>query len=401
MRGYGGTDQPPLFSSSSTSSPPPSNYTQPVIARDVREIATALGYDKFVVIGHDWGCQAAWSVALLYPKDCIGVCGISIPYVGMNSQKQDYLSWLEDKYGPCLDPSLPDAVRRRGKFHYILHHCLDESHTMYDENCHEFLYRIYGYRPGCQVEDGTPEYDINGPMFVFDKERQEEEEEVDTSTPDIQGPEILKKLDAHDAPGLWKRIPRPTNLPSWFTVDDLEYICREYERSGFYGGLCWYRALRQKFHLMKQELQALRNDQRQYQQKDKRKTEPKRTTTTTVQLDDTIYQPSMFIMGKNDYLMKLYGGEDEIRSRIRSSMVHLLEKPIFVDGAGHWVQIEAHKDVNTAIHRFLNHVYKNLVDDSGIGTRTADLTNVASNGQNMFSCSVSNPQTPITRQSKL
>lgn len=109
----------------------------------------------------------------------------------------------------------------------------------------------------------------------------------------------------------------------------------------------------------------------------------------------------MFIMGKNDYLMKLYGGEDEIRSRIRSSMGHLLEEPIFVDGAGHWVQIEAHKDVNTAIHRFLNHVYKNLVDDSGIGTHTADLTNVASDGQNMFSCSVSNPQTPITRQSKL
>lgn len=72
MRGYGSSSQPKSME----------QYTQPELARDVLEIAKSLGYQKFIVVGHDWGAQLAWSVSLLYPRNVIGVCAMSVPYAG-------------------------------------------------------------------------------------------------------------------------------------------------------------------------------------------------------------------------------------------------------------------------------------------------------------------------------
>ena len=72
--------------------------------------------------------------------------------------------------------------------------------------------------------------------------------------------------------------------------------------------------------------------------------------------NDKIRQPSMFIMGTDDSLMKLYGGRSKIRTRLSQTMTNLIEEPIFLDGVGHWVQIEAQHQVNDALLRFLNHI---------------------------------------------
>jgi pimeloyl-ACP methyl ester carboxylesterase len=37
-------------------------------AEDARELADQLGYETFVLVGHDWGAGAAWSFALHYPE---------------------------------------------------------------------------------------------------------------------------------------------------------------------------------------------------------------------------------------------------------------------------------------------------------------------------------------------
>jgi pimeloyl-ACP methyl ester carboxylesterase len=37
-------------------------------ARDVRELAAHLGYERFVLVGHDWGAATAWSFALHHPQ---------------------------------------------------------------------------------------------------------------------------------------------------------------------------------------------------------------------------------------------------------------------------------------------------------------------------------------------
>ena len=416
MRGFGGTDQPSVGSesksTSSTSSSETSSskvYTQPVIARDVAEIASVLGFERFVVVGHDWGCQVAWSVALLYPQRCMGVCGMSIPYFGTYSQKVDFLTWLETKYyggdgrkrlvssstHPTSNSSgvSSDAVveqrfpTKDAKFHYILYHCLDDSHVMYDENGQEFLYRMYGYRKGCQIEPGTPEYDIHGLMFYEDVFK----EEKGDGGKDCQPNESLesgmkhrqqnRQLTARMAPGLWQRIPRPKDLPTWITSDDLKYITNEYQRSGFYGGLCWYRALRHNFYEMKQELLRIlpidRNEQNLKRESQCCSDDGKKNTYPD---NDKIRQPSMFMMGTDDSLMKLYGGQSKIRTRLRQTMTNMIEEPIFLDGVGHWVQIEAQQHVNDALLRFLNHVSSSSDPEDN----TTEMAKLASDGDSTY-----------------
>ena len=38
------------------------------LVEDLRALAEHLGYEKFVVIGHDWGGAVAWSLALRHPE---------------------------------------------------------------------------------------------------------------------------------------------------------------------------------------------------------------------------------------------------------------------------------------------------------------------------------------------
>ncbi len=54
MRGYGQTERP-LGKE---------NYTIDVLVQDVKELVNAFGYDKCVLVGHDWGAIVAWYVAM-------------------------------------------------------------------------------------------------------------------------------------------------------------------------------------------------------------------------------------------------------------------------------------------------------------------------------------------------
>ena len=40
----------------------------------------ALGAERAVVAGHDWGAPVAWNTALLRPDRVSGVIGLSVPY---------------------------------------------------------------------------------------------------------------------------------------------------------------------------------------------------------------------------------------------------------------------------------------------------------------------------------
>lgn len=306
MRGYGATSQPT----------PADAYTQPIVAKDVVEIARSLGYDQFIVVGHDWGCQTAWSVALLYPQCLLGVCGMSVPYAG--TPKTDMLTMLESRHGRCLDQSLPAQIRLKARFHYMLHHCLPESAAEYDKNVREFLFRMYGSRPDCETEEGTPEFDLHGKMFEL-------------ANP-LDQPVLL---DATTAPGLWKRLPRPKSLPEWMKKEDLEYITQEYQRAGFHGGLCWYQAMKMNHSLMKNALL----------QKDGT-------------LKDKIHVPTMFLVGERDGLIELFGGKQKVAERLNNNIPGLVVEPIFVPDTGHWIQVEASQIVNESLLHFLETIVR-------------------------------------------
>jgi pimeloyl-ACP methyl ester carboxylesterase len=70
MRGYGGSDKPAEIEA----------YRLDVIADDMQGIATTLGAEPWVAVGHDWGAPVAWRCALRFGAAVRGVFALSVPH---------------------------------------------------------------------------------------------------------------------------------------------------------------------------------------------------------------------------------------------------------------------------------------------------------------------------------
>ena len=69
QRGYGGSDAPGTVDA----------YTIFDLVGDVIGVLDAVGAERAVVVGHDWGAPVAWHTALLRPDRVRGVVGLSVP----------------------------------------------------------------------------------------------------------------------------------------------------------------------------------------------------------------------------------------------------------------------------------------------------------------------------------
>jgi len=299
MRGYGGTEAPSDLKS----------YNIHALALDIVSIASSLGHEQFVVVGHDFGAYLAWRVALLHPTRVVAVCGMSVPFVGVKSPKTcGPLENLQQRYGWSLAETiagdvLPREERLKARYQYMLHHCLPGAAEMYDQNVEEALYRLYAYHPGVDCHDG-PEV-VDKKMFKLPPHGAED-----------------VSLDARVAPGCWLRIPKPMRLPSWLSQIDLDYYIREFKGAGFAGGLNWYRSLDINW-------EATRRLGR-----------------------ESIDVPSLFIAGDEDAVIRAHGGAEFVRNRM-SRTCRNLRGFILLQGAGHWVQQEEPDKVNACLLKFL------------------------------------------------
>ena len=124
-------------------------------------------------------------------------------------------------------------------------------------------------------------------------------------------------MAADDGQGFIDRMPEPDGLPDLLSQDELDFYVEEFSRTGFTGGINWYRNMDRNWEL-------------------------------TPQLADAhITVPSAFIGGTADpvLLMASPDGPLEFLDDYRGTTL--------VDGAGHWVQQEAPGPVNAAILEFL------------------------------------------------
>ena len=113
----------------------------------------------------------------------------------------------------------------------------------------------------------------------------------------------------------------PAVLPPWIDEADLTAVIDEFKRTGFRGGLNWYRAIRPSWELL------------------------------TAWRGAAIHQPSLFIGGDRDDVLKFPASQASI-SRFAQTLpglrgCHLLE------GVGHWVQRERAAAVNALLLGFL------------------------------------------------
>jgi len=110
-------------------------------------------------------------------------------------------------------------------------------------------------------------------------------------------------------------------LPDWITEDDLSVFTETYRKSGFRGGLNWYRNIDRNWEL------------------------------TAPWQGARIYQPSLFIAGANDSVVKGLIGAKRVLDMER--VLPNLTRKLIIDGAGHWIQQERPAEVNAALLEFL------------------------------------------------
>lgn len=87
------------------------DYAPEHIVGDMIGLADALGIEKAVWVGHDWGAPAVWSLACHHPERCHAVANLCVPY-----------ATLERGLDPCLPlvdrETYPEAEFPYGQWEY-------------------------------------------------------------------------------------------------------------------------------------------------------------------------------------------------------------------------------------------------------------------------------------------
>ncbi len=110
-------------------------------------------------------------------------------------------------------------------------------------------------------------------------------------------------------------------LPHWLGEADFAYFAEAYRKSGFRGGLNWYRNIDRNWEL------------------------------TAPWQGAQIHQPSLFIAGSKDSVITGLIGAKHVADMER--VLPNLKQKLIVDGASHWIQQERAAEVNAALIAFL------------------------------------------------
>jgi pimeloyl-ACP methyl ester carboxylesterase len=109
-------------------------------------------------------------------------------------------------------------------------------------------------------------------------------------------------------------------LPPWLSESELAVYVEAFERTGFTGGLNWYRNIDRNWEL------------------------------TASVAERAVEQPALFLTGERDPVRRFMSAEG-MRGWVRD-----LRAEVVVPGAGHWVQQQAPDAVNAALLEFLSDV---------------------------------------------
>ncbi|NOT59350.1 MAG: alpha/beta hydrolase, partial [Acidobacteria bacterium] len=196
QRGYGGSDKPAAIEA----------YNIVELTNDVAGLATALGHERFLVVGHDWGAPVAWHTALLHPERVKAVAGLSVPYT----------RW------------------RKGTL------------TQQEFYGDRFWYMVYFQQPG--VAEAELEADLRKSLRMIYYSISADAPRTGLR---MNKPATAKFLDG---------MIDPEILPAWLTEEDLAYYVAQYQQSGFRGPINWYRNIDRNVDLTP-ELETARLEQ--------------------------------------------------------------------------------------------------------------------------------------------
>jgi len=258
QRGYGETSAPDAIE----------KYSIHHLVGDLTSLLEALGLERAVVVGHDWGGIVAWQMALLAPHRVAAVVGVNTPFFPR----------------PPAPPLVIMRHMAQGRFHYM----------------------IYFQEPG--VADAELGRDVRRSLRAFYQvTRRESAERARENPPGVFGPNEGGLLDRlGDAP-----------LPPYMTPEDFEVFARAFEKTGFTGGLNWYRNMDRNWE-------------------------------TTAYLNGAkVQHPALMITAEWDPVLRPEMAEG------MEQWVPNLRRTVLIRECGHWTQQEKPTEVNAALLEFL------------------------------------------------
>jgi len=251
QRGYGRSSRPEKID----------EYDILHLSGDLTGMLDALGLEKAVFVGHDWGGLVVWQLPLIHPDRVAGVIGINTPFLAR----------------PPIDPIMG-------------------MKALYGED----MYIVFFQKPG--EADAALAKDV-GRVFRFFMRKNGITAEVFAQMPEeLKRFALVKALEMDET--LW---PGEVLL----TPEELGYFVDTFTRTGFTGGINWYRNFSRNWKLSGPWAQK-------------------------------VHQPSLMIMAEDDVILspKMADGMERF--------VPDLEK-VLIRKCGHWTQQEHPQETNDAM----------------------------------------------------
>jgi pimeloyl-ACP methyl ester carboxylesterase len=259
MRGYGRSGRPEAID----------QYSLLHLVGDMVGLLDALGAEQAVIAGHDWGAPVAWHAALLRPDRFRAVIALSVPFLPRGR----------------VAPTSVMPRREDAMFYQLYFQKPGEAEAELERDVRQTFVKILG-----NVPRGTP---TSGRVGMVPR-----------------------------GGGLLTRVPSPAALPAWLSEADIDFYVDEFERTGFSGGLNWYRNIDRNWELLA----------------------PFAGAKVTV--------PALYMAGDRDLVVGFHR-MDQVIANLANDVPQLRSK-IMLPGCGHWTQQQRASEVNAAMIDFLH-----------------------------------------------
>ncbi len=269
MRGYGKSDAPEAID----------QYTIFHLVGDLVGLLDALEAPTAVIVGHDWGANIAWQAARLRPDRFRAVVALSVPFRPRG-------------------PMRPTSVMPR--------------------TADAQFYMLYFQNPGvAEAElERDPRATVRNMLYGGSGDGAAAARAATASGGAAPGIGMVPK-----GGGFLRGSGAPATLPAWLSEADIDFYAGEFKRSGFRGGLNYYRNIDRNWEL------------------------------TAAFADVKVTVPALYVAGDRDMVVS-FPGTDQLLANLKQ-FVPALRNIQMLPGCGHWTQQERPGEVSAAIIDFV------------------------------------------------
>ncbi|GER43162.1 alpha/beta-Hydrolases superfamily protein [Striga asiatica] len=243
------------------------NSTVLHVLGDIVGLLEALGLERVYLVAHDWGANLAWLLCMMRPDKIIALVNSSIFFNPRN---------------PKYPPTVTYAKALTDGFYIMRFQKAGDAEEAFALVGTETVIRTF-----MTINQTEPlVIPTNKSIATF-----------------FQGPQVP--------------------LPSWLTQDDLDYFTSKFNKTGFTGGLNYYRALDLSWEL------------------------------TAAWTGAQITVPAKFLIGEFDMTYKFPGVKETIASKSYKKLIPNLEEVVVMKGVGHFPNQVKADEFNKEVYNFI------------------------------------------------